>query len=123
MTAPGGGSGGTGGRRGRGRGGDAGKSHHPERISDALSAFLKESGLDERVVQAAVVPEWTELVGREIAEVTEPLFVTADQTLFVGVRTNPWMAELQLMEPQILAALNADPARPRVRRLRFQLLR
>lgn len=97
--------------------------HTPERISDALSAFLKEAGLNERVVQAAVVPEWAQLVGREIAEVTEPLFVTADQTLFVGVRTNPWMSELQLLEPQILAALNADPGRPRVRRLRFQLLR
>lgn len=95
----------------------------PERLSDALSAFLKEAGLDARVVQAAVVPEWRELVGPEIAEVTEPLFVTADQTLFVGVRTNPWMTELQLMEPQIVAALNADPTRPRVRRLRFQLLR
>ena len=97
--------------------------HTPERISDALSAFLKEAGLDERVVQAAVVPEWARLVGNDIAAVTEPLFVTADQTLFVGVRTNPWMSELQLMEPQILAALNADPSRPRVRRLRFQLLR
>lgn len=99
------------------------RKHAPERISDALSAFLKEAGLDARVVQAAVVPEWAQLVGREIAEVTEPLFVTADGTLFVGVKTNPWMTELQLMEPQILAALNADSPRPRARRLRFQLLR
>lgn len=99
------------------------RKHAPERLSDALSAFLKDAGLDARVVQAAVVPEWAALVGREIAEVTEPLFVTADGTLFVGVKTNPWMTELQLMEPQILVALNANSARPRARRLRFQLLR
>jgi len=99
------------------------RKHAPELLSDALGAFLKEAGLDARVVQAAVVPEWATLVGREIAEVTEPLFVTADGTLFVGVKTNPWMAELQLMEPQILAALNADSPRPRARRLRFQLMR
>lgn len=99
------------------------KPHRPERIGDALSAYLKEAGLDERVVQAAVIPEWRALVGREIADVTEPLFVTADATLFVGVKNNPWMTELQLMEPQILGALNADPNRPKVRRLRFQLMR
>lgn len=95
----------------------------PERIEDAMRAFLKEAGLEERVVQAAVVPEWRERVGREIAEVTEPLFVTADGTLFVGVKTNPWMSELQLMEPQLVEALNQGAERPRVRRLRFQLLR
>jgi predicted nucleic acid-binding Zn ribbon protein len=99
------------------------KPHHPERIADALSAFLKESGLDERVVQSAVVPEWASLVGRDIAAVTEPLFVTPDGTLFVAVRTNAWMTELQLMEPQLVSALNAGAGRARVRKLRFQLER
>lgn len=106
-----------------GAGGGGHKPHRPERIADALSAYLKEAGLDERVVQAAIIPEWRALVGREIADVTEPLFVTADATLFVGVKNNPWMTELQLMEPQILAALNGDSNRPKVRRLRFQLMR
>lgn len=99
------------------------KSRSPERIGDALSAYLKEAGLDSRMVQAAVVPEWAELVGREIAAVTEPLFVTADGTLFVAARTNAWMTELQLMEPQLVAALNANSETRRVRKLRFQLMR
>ena len=102
-----------------GQGGKAG----PERISDALSSYLKDAGLDVRMVQAAVVPEWAELVGRDIAAVTEPLFVTPDGSLFIAVRTNAWMTELQLMEPQLVQALNTDPARPRVRKLRFQLAR
>jgi predicted nucleic acid-binding Zn ribbon protein len=101
----------------------ADKYHGPEKISDALSAYLKEAGLDARMVQSAVVPEWAELVGRDIAAVTEPLFVTPDGSLFVAVRTNAWMTELQLMEPQLVQALNTDPARPRVRKLRFQLTR
>lgn len=95
----------------------------PEKIADALGAYLREAGLDARMVQAAVVPEWGELVGREIAAVTEPLFVTHDSTLFIAVRTNAWMTELQLMEPQLIAALNAGTERPRVRKLRFQLQR
>ena len=99
------------------------KKRAPEKIADALSAYLKEAGLDARMVQSAVVPEWAELVGRDIAAVTEPLFVTPDGSLFVAVRTNAWMTELQLMEPQLLQALNTDLEHPRVRKLRFQLTR
>jgi predicted nucleic acid-binding Zn ribbon protein len=99
------------------------KYHGPEKIGEALNAYLKDAGLDARMVQSAVVPEWAELVGREIAAVTEPLFVTPDGSLFVAVRTNAWMTELQLMEPELVRALNTDPARPRVRKLRFQLAR
>lgn len=106
-------------RRGSGSGGPK----PPQKIADALGAYLREAGLDGRMVQAAVVPEWAELVGREIAAVTEPLFVTHDSTLFVAVTTNSWMTELQLLEPQLVAALNAGSERPRVRKLRFQLKR
>lgn len=95
----------------------------PERISEALSSYLREAGLDARMVQSAVVPEWPELVGHDIAAVTEPLFVTPDGSLFVAVRTNAWMTELQLLEPQLVAALNSGQERPRVRKLRFQLQR
>lgn len=99
------------------------KHREPQKIADALSSYLKEAGLDSRMVQSAVVPEWAELVGRAIAAVTEPLFVTPDGSLFVAVRTNAWMTELQLMEPQLIQALNTDSERPRVRKLRFQLAR
>ncbi len=106
-----------------GRGGSGGSSGRPEKIGDALGTYLREAGLDVRMVQAAVVPEWAELVGRDIAAVTEPLFVTHDSTLFIAVATNAWMTELQLMEPQLVAALNAGSERIRVRKLRFQLRR
>ena len=71
----------------------ADKYRGPEKISDALNAYLKEAGLDARMVQSAVVPECAELVGRDIAAVTEPLFVTPDGSLGVAVRTNAWRTE------------------------------
>jgi predicted nucleic acid-binding Zn ribbon protein len=49
--------------------------------------------------------------------------VTQDGTLFVAVKTNGWMTELSLMEPQILKALNAKPGSTRVKRIRLQLMR
>jgi hypothetical protein len=41
----------------------------------------------------------------------------------VAVKTNAWMTELSLMEPQILRALNSKAGRTRVRKIRLQLMR
>ena len=101
----------------------SGRRPKPQKISDALASFLAESGLAERVEQARVIPEWAALVGPQIATVTEPLMIARDGTLFVAVRTNAWMNELSLLEPQLLAALNAKPGRARVSKIHWRLMR
>ncbi len=95
----------------------------PSALGDVLSGFLEESGLAERVEQAAVLPEWPTLVGPQIAAVTEPRSITPDGTLWVWVRTHAWMTELSLLEPELLRKLNARPLRAPIRRLRWQLQR
>lgn len=95
----------------------------PATVGDALASFLAESGLADRVAQAAAVPEWASLVGPQIAAVTEPLAVMRDGTMVVAVRTHSWMSELSLLEPQLLAALNGVPGRPPVTRLHWRLMR
>ncbi len=95
----------------------------PEPLGGALSRFLEQSGLAPRIEQAGVVPEWPSLVGGQVASVTEPLMVTADGTLFVAVKTNAWMTELSLMEPELLRAINTKPDRPPVHKIRWQLMR
>ena len=99
------------------------KKRKPELIANVLGAFLKDSKLEERVEAAQVVPEWESLVGKQIAKVTKPISVTPDGTLFVSVKTNGWMTELSLMEPQLLRALNAKAGRTRIRKIRLQLMR
>jgi predicted nucleic acid-binding Zn ribbon protein len=91
-------------------------------MEEALKSFLKESGLEARVEQAGIVPEWPALVGSEIARVTEPLSISRDGTLFVAVRTNAWMSELSLMEPQLIAELNRKSGRAPVSRIRWRLM-
>jgi predicted nucleic acid-binding Zn ribbon protein len=95
----------------------------PSAIGDVLAGVLKESGLAERVEQAAVIPEWAALVGAQIASVTEPTSIAPDGTMFVRVTTNAWMNELSLLEPELLRALNAKPGRAPVRRIRWLLRR
>jgi predicted nucleic acid-binding Zn ribbon protein len=90
-------------------------------VSDVIAGYLEQSGLAARVDQAAVIPEWSSLVGAQVATVTEPRSVTPDGTLFVWVTTNAWMTELSLLEPELLRALNSKPGRTPVRRIRWQL--
>jgi len=99
------------------------KKRAPESLGNVVRTYLKQSKLEVRVEQASVVPEWELLVGKQIAKVTKPISVTADGTLFVAVKTNAWMTELSLMEPQLLRALNAKSGRTRVRKIRLQLMR
>ena len=99
------------------------RDKRPQPISAAISKFLEEAGIRDRVEQASVVPEWPTLVGSQIAAVTEPLSVTADGVLFVAVRTHAWMNELSLLEPELLASLNRAGGRAPVRKIRWQLMR
>ena len=95
----------------------------PQAIGDIVASWLGESGLAERVEQAAIIPEWPKLVGPQIAAVTTPQSISANGTLFVHVTTNAWMNELSLLEPELLRSLNADPKRTPVRRIRWLLAR
>ncbi len=80
-------------------------------LRDALSAYLARSGFAARLQQAGVVTDWPQVVGEKIAAVSEPESVTQDGTLFVRVKSAPWMQELQLLTPELLKRLGAAKIR------------
>lgn len=90
----------------------------PVPVAEALRAYLRRVGLSRRVSQAAVIEQWPELVGPQIAQVTEAESVTPDGVLRVRVRTAAWAAELSLMAPQILARVNRERT-GRIRAIRW----
>lgn len=96
-----------------------GERRRPAAVGEVLAAVLARAGLTERVAQAGVIPAWPSLVGAQIAEVTDPVRLQGDGTLVVRVRSHAWMQELSLMERELLQALNGDPGRPPVARLRW----
>lgn len=98
-------------------------SDSPERLADLLTQFLKRSGMDKRIKQAAVLEEWATLVGPEIAAVTRALSITDDGTLFVAVRNHAWMSELTMMERELLASINRITSDKPIHRLRWTLMR
>jgi predicted nucleic acid-binding Zn ribbon protein len=90
----------------------------PVKLADALQAFLRDSGIDERIEEAGILPEWQERVGAAIAAVTVPVRA-ARGTLLVAVRTSGWLMELRLMEREILQRINEGRERGRIERIRF----
>jgi predicted nucleic acid-binding Zn ribbon protein len=96
----------------------SGKKKEPTKLGDALQNYLRDSGLNERVEEATIVPEWAERVGDAIAAVTIPLRVSRG-TLLVTVRTSAWLMELRLMERDILRRLNEGRERGRIEHIRF----
>jgi predicted nucleic acid-binding Zn ribbon protein len=97
------------------------KKTKPESIGNVVADLLARRGLRDRVEQAGIIPEWPQLVGEQIAAVTEPRSISANGTLFVGVNTNAWMTELSLLEPELLRSLNTRSARVPIKRIRWQL--
>ena len=95
----------------------------PEPLGNIVAGWLGQSGLADRVEQAAIIPEWDSLVGRQIAAVTCPRSITANGTLFVQVTTNAWMNELSMLEPELLRSLNAKGGRVPIKRIRWLLSR
>ena len=95
----------------------------PEPIGKAVSKFLVDKGLSTRVNQAGTIDDWHDVVGTQIARVTEALSITTDGTLLVAVSTSAWMNELSLMEPELIRLLNVRGSARRVRKIRFQLKR
>jgi predicted nucleic acid-binding Zn ribbon protein len=97
------------------------KKKRPEAVGNVVAKWLHSKGLTERVDQATVIPEWPRLVGPQIAAVTTPKSITANGTLFVEVRTNAWMNELSMLEPELLRSINATEGRKAIRRIRWLL--
>jgi predicted nucleic acid-binding Zn ribbon protein len=93
-------------------------TRQPVRLGDALQSFLRDSGLEDRVEEAAVLPEWAARVGPAIAGVTTPVSVSRG-TLLVAVGTSGWLMELRLMERDILRRLNEGRERGRIEHIRF----
>lgn len=92
------------------RRGSTHRAQAPMAFAEALESWIQGSGLRKRLDLASAVDEWPELVGPQIAAVTNAYAVTPDGTLLVRVASHAWATELGLMTPRILARLNGSRA-------------
>lgn len=97
------------------------KKSQPMSIADVMAKLLEQKGMTERIAQVGAMDDWSQVVGAQIAAVTEPLSITGDGVLWVRVTTAAWMNELSLLAPTLLKRLNAVPGRQPIKQLRFRL--
>jgi predicted nucleic acid-binding Zn ribbon protein len=90
----------------------------PQLVGELVGKYLSRTGLTGKLEAASVLPQWPELVGPQIAAVTEPQRVS-DGVLIVAVRSSAWMMELNMMKSELMRRINAGRGEGRVRQLIF----
>ena len=101
------------GKRGR-------KGGKPSFLGEILSVYLNQPGLRSRMREQKILDVWDRIVGRAIAEVTQPGRVR-NRVLQIRVINSVWMQELQFHKPLIIQKLNEFLGDPFVQDLRFVL--
>lgn len=83
------------------------KSQKPESIGNILTPFLKRTGLSWRIKEQKIIENWKEIVGRDIAQNTEP-FRLRGGVLFVRVSNPIWVQQLHFLKEIIIKKINQE---------------
>ena len=92
------------------------------RISSVLSRSVKRSGYGRKISEAVIFLDYPELVGENIARVTEPLYFRSG-TMFIGVESPVWSHHLHFLKPEIIKKLNSRFEQKLVKDIKFQICR
>ena len=101
------------GKRGR-------KAQKPSFLGDILSGTLDQPGLRSRMQEQKILDAWDRVVGRAIAEMSQPARVR-NHVLQIRVINSVWMQELQFHKPLMIRKLNEFLGGPLLQDLRFIL--
>ena len=90
----------------------------PHRLGKILENYLSRAGLHQRIWEQRILDAWERMVGKAIAEMTEPTRVR-NRVLQVKVTNSVWMHELQFHKKLIIQKLNEGTGAPVVQDLWF----
>jgi predicted nucleic acid-binding Zn ribbon protein len=93
-------------RAGRRRERSPGKGNRPVAIRDAMQSLVRELGIAPKMAQYDVIAAWPDVVGPQIARVTDPQRME-NGVLYVAVSTATWRAELSMKRLELIEKLNA----------------
>ncbi len=96
------------------------KTQKPSFLGDILSGYLNQPGLRSKMREQKILNAWDQVVGKAIAEVTQPSRVR-NHILQIRVINSVWMQELQFHKPFMIQKLNELLGDPALQDLRFVL--
>ncbi|OQX87098.1 hypothetical protein B6D60_04710 [candidate division KSB1 bacterium 4484_87] len=89
-----------------------------ETIGDALAKLLSQLGLEKEVQRSQLLVDWPEVVGEQIAKVTEAERIE-DRILFIKVKHSVWRNELYFRKADLIKKLNKHAGQNLVKDIRF----
>lgn len=87
-------------------------------VGGALQSLLQKLGLERQLRTYDALAHWSDIVGKQIAQVARPLRLDAD-TLWVAVKSHTWAQELNFQKGTILQRLNERAGEERFKAIRF----
>ena len=81
------------------------RRNNSESIAHVIQRFLREYGLESPLNQYRLLSQWENVMGPEVARLTERVFVK-NQTLLVVVSSPALRADLMLKRKQLVQKLN-----------------
>ncbi|MBI5471830.1 MAG: DUF721 domain-containing protein [Ignavibacteriae bacterium] len=92
---------------------------HPEPFAIALDKFVHQLGITKKMKQFSVITLWPEIVGEQIARVTQAERID-NGILFVKTTTAPWRNELSMRRLEIMEKVNTAAGSKVVKEIRFR---
>jgi hypothetical protein len=87
-------------------------------VGSALQSLLQKLGLERQFRTYDALAHWSDIVGKQVAQVARPLRLDAD-TLWVAVKSHTWAQELNFQKGTILRRLNERAGEERFKEIRF----
>ena len=91
----------------------------PETFALALDKFVHQIGITKKMKQFSVITSWAEIVGAQVARVTEAERIE-NGILFVKTTTAPWRNELTMRRMEIMEKVNVAAGSKVVKEIRFR---
>jgi predicted nucleic acid-binding Zn ribbon protein len=76
-----------------------------EKLDMILNRYLRDEGLETPILQYRLITLWPEIVGADMARMTEDIFIR-NQTLFVKVSSSVIRSELSYKKTKLVSQLN-----------------
>lgn len=105
-------------KRGR-RPATSGGSRDPQPVSAALEDLIEAQGWRAESSVAVLMSQWTEIVGRDLAEHVTPVSFT-DGELTLQAESTTWATQTRLLLPQLHAAVDERVGKGVVRAIRVR---
>ena len=92
----------------------------PSSVPEVLRRVLARRGMERRIKELWILPQWREIVGEKISQHTQPVTVKKGN-LFVRVDSSGWLTQLTYLKEKIISQINQREGSDLIKDIYFHL--